>query len=175
MTRNLLDAERRAGVRHHVLLSIVGVDRVPLGYYRGKLEQERLVQGGPVPATLLRTTQFHEFVETVLGMLPGPVAVVPRARIRPIAAREVAERLVDLAEEGPAGRVGDLGGPTVHDAVDLARRTIRARGSRRLVVPLRMPGAWGRAVRAGLLPDERAGRGTQTFREWLEDPARLAD
>jgi uncharacterized protein YbjT (DUF2867 family) len=173
--RNLLEAERRAGVRAHVLLSIVGADRLPSGYHRGHLEQERVVLDGPVPATVLRATQFHELVERVLRMQRGPVALVPRVRIRPVAAREVAELLAELAEEEPAGRVRDLTGPRVHDAVDLARRTLRANGSRRLVVPVRLPGPWGRALRAGLLPDDRARRGTQTFREWLEDPARLPD
>lgn len=173
MTGNLLAAEQRAGVRAHVLLSIVGTDRVPLGYYRGKLAQERLVLDGPIPATVLRTTQFHEFVERVVGMVPGPVALVPRARIQPVAAREVAEALVDLVEDEPSGRVQDLAGPQVHDAVDLARRMTRARGGRRLIVPVRLPGPWGHAVRSGLLPDRRARHSRQTFREWLEDPARL--
>jgi uncharacterized protein YbjT (DUF2867 family) len=173
-SRTLLEAEQRAGVRLHVLLSVVGVDRLPSGYHRGHLEQERVVLEGPVPATVLRATQFHELVERMLRMQRGPVAFVPRVRIRPVAAREVAELLAELAEEEPAGRVGDFAGPRVHDAVDLARRTLRANGSRRVVVPVRLPGPWGRALRAGLLPDARARRGNQTFREWLEDPARLA-
>jgi uncharacterized protein YbjT (DUF2867 family) len=173
MTGNLLEAEHRAGVRMHVLLSIVGIDRVPVGYYAGKLAQERLVLDGPVPATVLRSTQFHELVERVSGAMPGPVVLVPRVRIQPIAAREVAEALVELAEEEPAGRVQDLAGPRVHDAPDLARRVLRARGSRRVVVPVGLPGPWGRAVRAGLLPGRRTRRGRQTFREWLEDSARL--
>jgi uncharacterized protein YbjT (DUF2867 family) len=173
MTRNLLAAEQRAGVRAHVLLSIVGADRVPLGYYAGKLAQERMVLDGPIPATVLRATQFHEFVERVVGSGPGPVVLVPRARIQPVAAQEVAETLAELAEEEPAGRVQDLAGPRVHDSVDLARRLLRARGRRRLVVPVRLPGPWGHAVRAGQLPARRASHGRQTFREWLEDPARL--
>jgi uncharacterized protein YbjT (DUF2867 family) len=175
MSRMLLDAEQRAGVRAHVLLSVVGADRIPTGYHRGKLEQERVVLDGAVPATVLRTTQFHELVERVLRMQPGPIALVPRVRIQPVAAREVADLLAEIVEEEPAGRVTDLAGPRVHDAVDLARRTLRARGSHRLVLPVRLPGATGRAVRAGLLPGDRARRGTQTFREWLEDPARLPD
>ena len=173
MTRTLLDAEQRAGVRAHVLLSIVGSDRVPLGYFAGRLAQERLVLEGRVPATVLRTTLLHEYVERVVGR-PAPVALVPRVRIQPVAAREVAETLAELVEEEPAGRVQDLAGPRVHDAVDLARRLVRARGARRLIVPVRLPGQWGHAVRAGLLPGRRARRGRQTFREWLEDPARLA-
>lgn len=174
MSRTLLDAERRAGVRLHVLLSIVGVDRTPTGYYAAKLAQERLVLDGPVPASVLRSTQFHELVERVVRRTPGPLVLVPRVRIEPIAAQEVAAALVELAEGEPAGRVTDLAGPRSHDAVDLARRTLRAHHSRRLVVPVRLPGAWGHAVRAGLLPGMRVRRGTLTYRRWLEDPARLA-
>lgn len=173
LTRNLLAAEQRAGVRAHVLLSIVGTDHLPLGSSAGKLAQERLVLEGPIPATVLRTTQCHESVERVVGMVPGPIALVPRVRIQPIAAREVAETLADLAEEDPAGRVQDLAGPRVHDAVDLARRMVRARGEHRIIVPVALPGPWGRAVRSGLLPSRRARHGSQTFRQWLEDPARL--
>lgn len=173
MTRTLLEAEQRAGVRAHLLLSVVGADRVPAGYYAGKLAQERLVLEGPVPATVLRATQFHELVDRAVRMMPGPVTVVPRVRIQPVAAREVAEALAELVEEEPAGRVQDLAGPRSHDAVDLVRRTLRARGAHRVVVPMRLPGPWGRAVRTGLLPGSRVRRGSQTFREWLEDPARL--
>jgi uncharacterized protein YbjT (DUF2867 family) len=174
MTRTLLQAEQRAGVRAHVLLSIVGTDRIPFGYYAGRLAQERLVLEGPVPATVLRTTHLNEHVERVVGMGQGPVALVPRVRIQPVAAREVAQTLAELVEEAPAGRVQELAGPRVHDAVDLARRMVHARGAHRIIVPVRLPGPWGHAVRVGLLPGRRARRGGQTFREWLEDPARLA-
>jgi uncharacterized protein YbjT (DUF2867 family) len=96
-------------------------------------------------------------------------------RLVPIAAQEVAAALVELAEEEAAGRVTDLAGPRPHDLVDLARRTLRARRSRRVVVPVRLPGPWGRALRAAVLPSSRVRHGNMTFRQWLEDPARLAD
>ena len=174
MTAALLAAGERAGVRHHVLLSIVGVDRVPLGYYTGKLEQERRVLAGPVPASVLRSTQFHEYVDLVLGLAPGPLAPVPRMRIQPIAAREVAAALADLVhDEAAHDLVPDIAGPRVHELPDLARRALQARGSHRLVMPLRLPGAAGRAMRTGdLLPPLPGPRGRQSFREWLEDPAR---
>ena len=79
-TSALLAAGARAGVRHHVVLSIVGVDRVDTGYYAGKRAQEQLVLGGDVPATVLRSTQFHEFAEQVLTIAKGPVAPVPSMR-----------------------------------------------------------------------------------------------
>lgn len=173
VTRNLLSAETEAGVRHHVALSIVGIDDVPLGYYRGKLLQERLVAEGPVPWSILRATQFHEFAGQVLQYARiGPFSLVPRMLSQPIAAIEVAEALVDLAETGPSGRAPDLAGPEQRQMVDLARRVATARGERRRVIPVSMPGA-GRAMRSGaLLPATDGPRGQLTFEEWL---ARSAD
>lgn len=167
-TSNLLAAEVRAGVGHHVALSIVGVDRVPLGYYAGKLRQEELIAAGPVPWTVLRATQFHEFPTQLLNLLKGPLVPVPRMRSATVAAREVAERLVALAAGPASARVPDLGGPQVHDMPDLARRVVRALGQRRLVVPVRLPGRVGRQIRGGgLLPVGQALTGRETFDEWL--------
>ncbi|WP_432545432.1 SDR family oxidoreductase [Kineococcus sp. SYSU DK004] len=173
VTTHLLAAGERAGVRRHVALSIVGSDRAPHGYYAGKAVQEDLVARGPVPWTLLRATQFHEFAGQLLGQLSlGPLALVPVMRSQPVAAREVAERLVVLAEEGVAGaapgRARDLGGPEVLRMADAVRAYARATGRRGPVVEVPLPGAMGRAFRDGTLvagPD--ADRGTQTFAQWL--------
>lgn len=172
-SENLLAAGRRAGVGHHVLLSIVGVDRSPFGYYRAKLRQEHTVLAGPLPATVLRTTQFHEFVDQTLARMPGPVAIVPRMRIQPVAASEVAAHLVEIAVGAPQGRAADLAGPEVHEIVDLARQVTAARGLRRRVLPVRVPGGAGRAMTDGsLLPTQDGPRGRVTFREWLDGDVR---
>ncbi|GAB6986099.1 NAD(P)H-binding protein [Nocardioides pyridinolyticus] len=154
-----------AGAAHVVALSIVGIDEVDTGYHAGKRLQERLLAEGEVPWSVLRATQFHEFAEQALGFVRvGPFSLVPRMRIQTIAAREVAEALVGLTERGPSGRVPDLAGPEVHDLVDVARRV--ARGRR--VVPVRVPGAAGRAMRSGgLLPQDGGPRGTVTLDVWL--------
>ena len=165
VTRHLLDAGAAAGVRHHLVLSIVGIDDVDTGYYAGKRLQERLVVEGPVPWTILRATQFHEFAEQALGFVRvGPFSLVPRMLSQPVAAREVAGHLVGLAEAGPSGRAPDLAGPERHDMVDLARRVA---GGRR-VVPVPLPGKAGRAMRTGALcPAGDGPRGRVTFEEWL--------
>lgn len=165
VTGQMLAAGARAGVAHHVTLSIVGIDRVDTGYYAGKRHQEERVAAGPVPWTVLRTTQFHELAEQSLGFAAlGPVSLVPVMRVRPVAAAEVAAALVELAEGPPAGRVPDLAGPQEHDLVDLARRV----GAGRQVVGVPLPGAAGRAVRSGgLLPDTEGPRGGTTFAEWV--------
>jgi uncharacterized protein YbjT (DUF2867 family) len=175
VTRNLLVAAERAGVPHFVALSIVGIDRAPLGYYAGKVRQEELVLSGPVPCSVLRSTQFYEFAEMILRQQPGPFTLVPKMLCQPIAAREVAGELVTLASGPPAGRVPDIAGPDQHTMPDLVRRLVHARGSRRVVLPVRLPGAAQRAALSGaLLPDGPGPRGVVTFEQWLETDARVS-
>lgn len=166
-TRNLLTAGELTGVAHHVALSIVGIDRVSLGYFKGKQRQEELVLAGPVPASILRATQFHEFAAQVIER-GGPIPIAPKSLIQPIAAREVAEALVAMAVGEPVGLAPELGGPEQHMMPDLVRRLLRAKGSRRPVIALPVPGNLGRALAAGaLVPVGPGPRGKQTFDEWL--------
>ncbi|MEU8613402.1 NAD(P)H-binding protein [Actinoplanes sp. NPDC048791] len=167
-TRNLLAAEQRCEVRHHVLLSIVGIDRVKWGYYQGKRRQEELVLAGPVPATILRSTQFFEFTTQSLTAFPGPVAVVPWMRAQPVAAAEVAAELVRLAEEPPAGRVAELAGPEVLAMSSAVRQVARSRGPHKVVVSVPWPSAAGLSMaNGGLLPAGPGPRGILRFAEWL--------
>ena len=169
VTRNLLTAGKAAGVRHHVVLSIVGIDQAPHGYYAGKVLQERLVEAGEVPWTILRATQFHEFAGQIMAQLKfGPVRPVPVMRNEPAAARQVAEHLVDLALKPAAGRVADLGGPREEKMVEMARAYLRHTGASGFVLPVPVPGAGGRAMRDGtLITGPGATHTTQTFAEWL--------
>ncbi|MFF8804232.1 SDR family oxidoreductase [Streptomyces omiyaensis] len=150
--RRLIAAARRAGVRHLVQISIVGVDRVPLPYYRAKLAVERLVEESGIGWTVLRATQFHDLVLKVLAaaarvplVMPVPAGVPDQ----PVDVGEVADRLAELAEGEPAGRVPDLGGPEVVPFADLARAYLAATGRRRRVLPVRLPGRTFRAFAAG--------------------------
>ncbi|WP_405984358.1 SDR family oxidoreductase [Streptomyces sp. NBC_00872] len=165
---NLLDAGARAGVRHHVALSIVGIDRVGHGYYQGKLRQEERVKSGRVPWTVLRATQFHEFAQQTVDQFPRPLAVVPRMNTQPIAAREVAQHLVGLVLGPPQGMAPELAGPRVEQLVDMVRRLLRAQRRRRLLLPVKFPGAAGAAMAGdGQLPTGPGPRGAQTFDDWL--------
>ncbi len=163
-------AQRASGVAPHlVFVSIVGVDRVPLAYYRDKVEVERLVAASGVPWTVLRATQFHDLLAKLVGTLGrSPVLpVLAGASFQPIDVRDVADRLVDLATGAPAGRAADLGGPQVHSMADLARAWAAATGRRRAVLPVRLPGRLARAVRdGGLIAPEHAD-GRITFAEFL--------
>lgn len=167
-TRRLLDAEYAAGVGLHVLISIVGIEQVPFGYYRVKLEQERLLAGSEVPASVLRATQFHQLLDKVFtaaargGVLPGG-----RIPLQPVDAHEVASAVVDLVEDGRRAARQQLAGPEVVPLGELARSWRAARRRHRLVVPVPAAGGIGRALGAGGLTAPDARRGTLTFAQWL--------
>jgi uncharacterized protein YbjT (DUF2867 family) len=173
-TANLLAAEQRAGVRHHVLLSIVGVDRVEgNAHYAGKREQERLVAGGPVPWTIVRATQFHDFAATVTSWTERDgAAVIPPLLVQPIAPSDVADILAEVATGEPQGHYRDCAGPETQDLVDMARRTNEARGHRVRLIPS-WSGTFGLSM-AGevLLPGAGARIAPTTFDEWLAAGAR---
>jgi len=178
---NLLAAEQRHGVRHHVLLSIVKVDAIPdNAHYAGKVAQEQRVENGPVPWTILRATQFHSFAEMVAGWTTADgVAAVAPLLVQPVDVGDVAAVLTELALGSSAGRAPDLAGPDTLDLVDMAVRTFAARGS-------------GTTVRASwrdspftvsmagevLLPGPGARIGSTSFAAWLArdagDPRALA-
>lgn len=168
-TRNLLAAERDAGVPHHVALSIVGAAESTSGYYAGKAEQERLVMAADERWSLLRATQFHEFAAQTLarGRTLG-VYLGPKMRCRPVAAAEVAAALAGIAAGEPAGLVPDLAGPSIERMADLMRRLLRARGERGPVLEVRLPGSMGRILADGrLIPGPEAMLGRESFDEWL--------
>ncbi|MEV4564086.1 NAD(P)H-binding protein [Nonomuraea sp. NPDC049419] len=173
-TAALLGAARAAGVRHLVYVSIVGVDRVPWGYFRTKVEAERLVRDGGVPWTILRATQFHEFVAAALqGMARlGFTIADPRVPMQTVDVRDVAGHLLATVARGPGGTIEEYGGPEVLTMEDAVRRWQRARGLRRPVLRLRLPGASGRAFRAGHLITEAHPRGTITWNDYLGTPTR---
>ncbi|WP_440710643.1 SDR family oxidoreductase [Herbiconiux sp. YIM B11900] len=174
VTANLLAAEEAAGVGHHVALSIVGSDKAPYGYYAGKAVQERLVREGGIPWTILRATQFHEFAQQLYGRVDlGPIHLVPTMISQPVAAREVAQHLVELAEGGPAGHATDLAGPETLKMADMVKAYATATGGTGPILQIPLPGGFGKAMRDGTTeagPD--ADRGTQTFAEWIDGIAR---
>ncbi|ARZ66085.1 NmrA family transcriptional regulator [Streptomyces albireticuli] len=174
-TRRLTEAAaRRPEGPHLVYISIVGIDEVPLPYYRSKRTAERLVQGAGLPWTVLRTTQFHDLVATLTTVQRRlPFVLVPGGlRCQPVEVTEVADRLAELAQGPPAGRVPDMAGPEVRDARDLAAATLRAAGLRRRIVSVPLPGKIVRALKAGgnLAPDRAVGSGT--YEEYLAARAR---
>ncbi|MFD4193172.1 SDR family oxidoreductase [Amycolatopsis thermoflava] len=170
-TRNLLAAEERAGVRHHVLLSILGVDRVEgNAHYAGKREQEGLVAAGRVPWSIVRAAQFHDFAEMVAGWgeQDGVVTIAPLL-VQPIAPADVAAVLAEVATGEPLRDRLDLAGPDPQDLVDMARRTYAARGRSAKFVPT-WSGLFGPEM-AGevMLPGEGARLAPTSFDDWLAE------
>ncbi|MFF7258470.1 SDR family oxidoreductase [Streptomyces microflavus] len=165
----LIEAAKRARVPHLVYISIVGVDRVPLGYYTVKHRVERMIEDSGIGATIQRVTQFHDLVLSVVsGAAKLPVLPVPAGvSVQPVDSGEVAGRLAALAAGPPAGRVPDMGGPEVRELTALAAAYLRATGRKRRVVPVRLAGKAYAAYRSGghLSPEHAVG--TVTFEEFL--------
>ncbi|MFE6867873.1 SDR family oxidoreductase [Kitasatospora sp. NPDC057692] len=171
-TRTLVDAARRAGVRHLVYISVIAADLVPLGYFRAKHAAERIVAGSGIPFTTLRAAQFHDLtLKTAAAMAKLPVVpVIDGIRWEPVDARDVAERLVRLALDAPAGAVTDLAGPAVRSLGDLTRDYLAAAGRRRPALPLRVPGKVGRCYREGVnLAAPGADRGARSWEAFLAE------
>jgi uncharacterized protein YbjT (DUF2867 family) len=166
---HLIAAARQAGVGHLVYISIVGIDRVPFGYYNTKLAVEQLIEGSGIGWTVLRTTQFHDLLAQVFAILSkSPVMLLPAGvRDQPIEVAEVAARLAELAQGAPAGRVQDMGGPEVRPLESLARAYLKATGRKRAVVKVPLTGRAYRGFRSGghLTPEHAVGKGT--FEEYL--------
>ncbi len=168
-SRQLLAAEQKAGVRHHVCVSIVGCELVPMGYYKVKVEQEQVVEQGAVPYTIVRATQFHELAAMTLDAVGRwRVLPLPALRLQTVAAAEVGTAVADVAVAAPRrGRV-QVAGPEVLTGRDLARSWKSVTGRSAVLVTLPLPGKLGRVLRAGGLTAEHADvRGTTTFAEWL--------
>jgi uncharacterized protein YbjT (DUF2867 family) len=166
-TANLLDT--LGSCRHLVYVSIVGVDAIPFGYYRNKLACEELIGGSATPATVLRTTQFHELLAMILRSASRlPVAPLPLDSVfQSVSAAEVAGRVADLVTGPPMGRAPDFGGPEVLNGWQLTAAWRARLGEPRSVLNLRLPGRIPRAFADGLgtCPDHADGR--QTWGEFV--------
>jgi uncharacterized protein YbjT (DUF2867 family) len=170
ITSNLLAAERNAGVQHHIALSIVGVDLVQGGgHYAGKRQQEELVAAGEVPWTIQRATQFFDFPAMVADWTTvDGVATLPPLLLQPVSSDDVAARLVTLASQASIGMAPDFAGPQTHDFVDMARRTLQARGDNRAIRASWRDQPFGLEM-AGevLLPGPNAIIAPSFFDDWL--------
>ena len=174
-TRNLLAAEERAGVRHHVLLSIVGIHRIEGGtaHYSGKREQERLIEEGRVPWTIVPATQFHDFAALAASWTERDgVATIAPLLVQPIAPDDIAHVLAEVATGQPQGRYVDVAGPEPQDLVDMARRTLEVHGRKVKLVPT-WSGPLDESMAGNvLLPGENARIAPTTFDDWLAAGAR---
>jgi uncharacterized protein YbjT (DUF2867 family) len=168
-TRRLVEAEAAAGVARHFLISIVGIDRVPMGYYKLKVEQEQVLESAQgVAITILRATQFHQLVDYAFGSA-SRFGFLPRAGIpvQPVDPREVAAVLADGVGEGLWDGRREFAGPEIRTLTELARAWKRARAKARPQLPVPLVGRLGRALKAGGLTSADAPRAKLTFEQWL--------
>ncbi|WP_349904159.1 SDR family oxidoreductase [Parafrigoribacterium humi] len=170
--RTLANAARSAGIGHLILISVVGADRMPIGYFRTKATAERAIAESGVQWTVMRAAQLHEFVFPVVkGLARMPLTPVPRGlRFEPVHVDEVAARLAELTLAGPAGHVDDIVGPEVLDIPQMLATYSDLFGHRHPMLPIRLPGAIGRAYRAGEnLAGPSAQRGVRSWAEFLAE------
>ncbi|MHA7180313.1 SDR family oxidoreductase [Arthrobacter sp. MDB2-24] len=175
--RHLAGAARSAGARHLILISVVGADRMPIGYFRAKASSERTIAESGIPWTVVRVAQLHGFVLPVVkGLARMPLTPAPGGlRFEPVHVDEVAARLAELALAEPAGRVADIVGPDVLDIVQLLAAYSDFFGHRHPKLPIGIPGAIGRAYRAGEnLAGPGAQRGVRTWAEFLAEQGAAA-
>jgi uncharacterized protein YbjT (DUF2867 family) len=168
-TSRLAAAARAARVEHLVHMSIVGIDRIPFGFYRTKLEAEREVLQGGAPWTVLRATQFFDLIDTALAALTR-LPVVPidgTVLAQPVDTADVADRIVELVAAGPVRGTVEIGGPEVLTADDALRQWMAATGRRRRTLSVRGPGRMLAAFRDGAATTSALPAGTRTWSEFL--------
>ncbi len=171
--RNLLAAEAVAGVRHHVALSIVGTDRTPdNGYFRAKVAQEKLIEASGIPYTIIRSTQFLEFLKGIAdSSMDGDKVRVSPGLFQPIAADDVAAMVADVALAAPRNGIVEIAGPERAPFNEIVARYLKAVGDHRQVV--RDPEAryfGGRVEEHSLVPLGEARLGRIGLDEWLRHP-----
>ncbi|CAM5317599.1 NAD(P)H-binding protein [Streptomyces atroolivaceus] len=166
---NLLDAGRKGGVHHFVVLSIVGVDQVPeLDYYRAKALQEQLLTEGPIPYSIVRATQFMEFIDSVLSWTAdGDTVRLPATPIQPIAAQDVADAVAAAAAAPPLQGIHNIAGPEVFPLDELGRIALAARSDSRTVTTDDTAGMFA-AVRGDVLTGKgEASLAPTRYADWL--------
>jgi uncharacterized protein YbjT (DUF2867 family) len=173
-TRNLLAAEAAAGVGHHVALSVVGTDRLLVsGYFRAKMAQENLITASTIPYTIVRATQFFEFVGGIAqAATEGDTVRVPPALMQPIASDDVAAAVADVALAPPFNGTIDVAGPEPIRQDDLVRQFLKATGDARKVVTDPKALYFGLALDdRSLTPGEHPRLGRTRFADWLRGQA----
>jgi uncharacterized protein YbjT (DUF2867 family) len=169
-TGNLLAAEQAAGVGHHVAASVVGCDRLPdSGYLRAKVAQEELIEASPIPYTIVRSTQFFEFVKVIAdAATEGDIVRVPSADIQPVAAEDAARAVSTSAVGRAVNGIVEIAGPEPYRFEELIRHDLSARNDARHVVTDPAARYFGTTLGdTDLLPGERAQLGATRFEDWL--------
>lgn len=175
-TQSLLEAAKRENVEHFIYISIVGVDKIPIKYYRIKLQAEKLIEASGLPYTILRATQFHDFVDkTLKRFLKFPIGILPKkVKIQPIDTAVVAKVLFELYHQGAEQAILNIGGPQVLEVGALARDWLQAKSLRKPVFNLPLFGELGRSLRAGGLTCREKADHSISWKAWLQQQATVS-
>ena len=176
-TRNLLHFEAAAGVRHHVALSVVGTDRLlESGFFRAKLAQENLIKASSIPYTIVRATQFFEFVPKIADLsTQGNKVSLPSVLFQPMAAEDVATALAGITTSAPAKSTVEIEGPEQFHLDEVVRRYLAARKDPRQVIADPHARYYGIQVsERSLVPADGARLGKTHFEDWLRQSAKQA-
>jgi uncharacterized protein YbjT (DUF2867 family) len=174
-TRNLLAAERAAGIGHHVALSVVGADRMPdSGYMRAKINQESLIKAGGVPYSIVQATQFFEFLGGIADSgAKGNTVRLSTAPMQPMAADDVAAALADIAVGAPLNATVEVAGPEAMSIADFVGRFLAASGDKRMVIADPQATYYGAAMSSrGIAPEANPRLGPTRFEEWFSRSGR---
>ncbi|MER6956614.1 NAD(P)H-binding protein [Streptomyces sp. NPDC000618] len=165
---NLLAAAQKGGVGHFVVLSIVGADQVPeMDYYRAKVLQEELLAAGPIPYSIVRATQFMEFMDAVMTWTAdGDTVRLPATPIQPIAAKDVAAAVAEVAAGAPLSGIRNIAGPEVFALDELGRITLSHKGDKRTVVTDPAAGMFA-VIKGDVLTDKDAHLAPTRYTDWL--------
>ncbi|CAF1191509.1 unnamed protein product [Adineta ricciae] len=171
LTKNLIDSDDKRQIKHLVYISIVGIDKIPFPYYRAKLQCEQLIKTSGIPYTILRATQFHDFVDAIVSKLLNlPIPIVPKKlKVQPIQIEAVAEELNKIAKGSPSNQIYDLGGQKIYTFKEIAASLMKARHENKMVVNLPIVGGVMKAFARGECTCDNRSSSSNTWEEYLAD------
>lgn len=174
LARNLLNSIPKKNIKHFIYCSIVGIDKIPFAYYQGKLECERLIKESDIPYTILRATQFHDFIDAIISkMVSLPIGIVPKAlKVQPIQVEAVAMELVKINEGSPLNRTYDIGGPKTYDFGEITTSLLQARNQQKLVLNFPVIGKVMRTFTDGYNTCDSVSSNSNTWEEYLSNKYR---
>ncbi len=169
-TKYLLEAANSTRIGHLIYISIVGVDQIDYGYYQKKLTAERIIEAGDVPYSILRATQFHSLLNSMISTAARLPLIMPLPtdfKFQSVAEVEVVEQLVRIVGAAPQGRLPDFGGPDVLSLGEMARTWMDIMHVRKWLLRFPLPGSVAVAFRAGRNTAPQGVRGRMSWRDWL--------
>ncbi len=171
LTKNLLNSIPKKNIKHFIYISIVGIDKIPFWYYQGKLECERLIKSSGVPYTILRATQFHDFIDALTSkMLTLPIVLVPKViKTQPIQVEAVAMELNKITQESPSNSTHNLGGKRVYNLGEIADSLLKARHEKKLVLNVPTIGKVMKAFAHGHATCDNISSTSNTWEEYLSN------